>query len=138
LNQIFNFQQPKNYSYFYFFFSFLFWPTSISSSIFLVHLILSVIFFLPTQSAIRLSRAFSPATQFPLVIFDLQMPATAFGLSGRCTALCCVVRLRYCGAASPPPPFLHQKWLHTIAFPSLFSSPVTDVIQVLSPLPPSP
>jgi hypothetical protein len=99
LNQKFKFQWPKNNSLFLFLISFPFWPVSILSPIFMTHLILSSIFFSPTQLAVRLNRAFDPPTQFHLVIFDLQTPVVTFG---RRIALHCIVRLQHCGATSPP------------------------------------
>jgi hypothetical protein len=93
------FRSPKILPNFFPFFS-LFWPVSIPSPIFLSHLILSAIFFhWPSQQ-------FGPLAQFSLVIFDLQPRAAAFGLHDRHVALRCVVHLRHCGVASPPPSIL--------------------------------
>jgi hypothetical protein len=73
LDQIFNFQHPKNHFPFLFPLSFPFWSVSISSPIFLAHLILLAIFFI-VELAVRPNRTFGPPTQFPLVIFDLLAP----------------------------------------------------------------
>jgi hypothetical protein len=137
-NQIFNFQQLKNPSLFlfHFFFSVLARLYSFSNLSDPSHT-LSHIFSL-AQSAVRPNRAFSPSTQFPLVIFDLQTLAAAFGLPGCCTALRCVVCLWHHGAVSPPPPLPLKKWPHSITSPSLFLSPVTGDIEVPPPLPPFP
>jgi hypothetical protein len=138
LNQISNFQQPKNSLLFLFpFFLFRFDSpvflllsfclTSYSQPYFFTDRVSSL-----TQPHIR------PPTQFPLVIFVLQMLATAFDLPGRRAPLRCVVCLLHCGASSPPPPLPLRKCPHPITSPSLFSSLVTDVIEVPPLLPPSP
>jgi hypothetical protein len=130
------FSSPKLLPYFYFLFFFsvlvhqysFFYLSSPSHT-------LSHIFSL-TQSAVRPNHTFGPSTQFPLVIFDLQTLAATFDLPSRHAALRYVVSLR--GAASPPAPPLLQKWSHPITSPSPFLSPVTSVIKVSPPLPPSP
>jgi hypothetical protein len=119
-------------------FSFLFWPASIPSLVFLAHLILSAIFFSLAQSVVQSNHTFGPSTQFPLVIFDFQTPDDAFGLPGHYAALHCVIRLRHRGAASPSPPLPLRKRSHPIASSSPFRSPVTNIIEVPPPLPPSP
>jgi hypothetical protein len=111
---------------------------SIHSDIFLSHFILSTIFFLLAQSLVLPNRAFDTPTQFSLVIFNLQTPAVTFGLPGHRAALRCVIRLRHCGAASPPLPLPIRKWLHPIVSPFLFSSHITGVIEVSPSLPPFP
>jgi hypothetical protein len=131
------FSGPKILTCFYLIFSFLFLPANIHSPIFLPHLILSTIFF-SAQSTVWSNHAFGPPTQFSLVIFNLQMPTATFSLLGQHDALCCVVRLRHRGAASPPPPLPLWKWPHHIASISPFSSTLTNVIKVPPPLSPSP
>jgi hypothetical protein len=133
-----NFQFSGAQKFFPVFISFSIFFACIHYSIFLTHLILSTIIFSSAQSTVRPNRAFSPLTQFSLDIFDLQPPATTFGLSGCRTAFHCVIYLWHCGAASPPPPLPLQKWLHPITSSSLFLSPVTGDIKVPLSLPPSP
>jgi hypothetical protein len=91
LNQISNFQQPKNSSLFLFSFFF---------SVFACHYFFSYLSgpshyldhnFFADESAVRSNRVFGPPTQFPLVIFDLNMPTATFGHPGCRTALRCVV-----------------------------------------------
>jgi hypothetical protein len=90
-------------------------------------------YFSSVQSAVRPNHAFGPPTQFPLVIFDLRMPAAAFGLPDRRTALHCVVRLRHRGAGSSAPPLPIWKWLHPIAFPFPFPPPVPALLKFHCP-----
>jgi hypothetical protein len=98
LNQIFNFQQPKNPSLFFIlFFLFCFGPP-----IFLL-LSFSPISYSQPYFFYRTSLQFGPLSQFPLVIFDFQTLAVAFGRPGRRATLRCVICLRHRGDTSPPP-----------------------------------
>jgi hypothetical protein len=138
LNQISNFQQPKNHSLYLFRFSF----SVLARQYFFSYLsslsyTLSYIFSLD-QSTVRSNRAFCPPTQFPLVIFVIQTLAATFSLPAHRAALRRVIRLRHRGAASPPPPLPLRKWPHPIASLSPLLSPVTGAIEVPLPLPPSP
>jgi hypothetical protein len=119
LNQISNFQQPKNPSLFYFLFSFSVLACQYSFSYLSTNLILPAIFFSPSQSAVQSNCTFGPPTQFALVILDLQTPATAFDLPGHRVALRCVIHFQHRGAASPPPSS-PLKMVVPITSPSLF------------------